>query len=83
MNPLIQVLLEDNVRKVMRDGPRCRSDYHTPILARDRVKRRVLISGIGCMGVGQVWQDEQPYHADYHGYDDAPEQIAPPAGQPF
>jgi hypothetical protein len=71
-------LIEANVLKAVRDGPHLRPhlryDYNVIVIARDRAAQRVLLDGVGSLGVGQVWQSEEPRHAQYPGYADAPEQ---------
>ena len=47
--------------------------FGTRVEARDRVNGYVLLRGLGAMGVGQMWFKEEPRHADYPGYGDAPE----------
>ena len=56
----LNLLAEQNVLKVLRDGPRLRSDYNTWIVARRQ--GRVLVGGLGSLGVGQMWLDEGPQH---------------------
>jgi hypothetical protein len=79
----IEALKSQNVIKVLKDGPGLRYDLNTWVEARDRTKKRVLLGGLGGMGVGKMWFDETEDHRDYTGYDDAPEQEAPPHGQPW
>jgi hypothetical protein len=43
------------------------------IVARDRRRGSVLVGGLGAVGVGERWFDEEPRHAGYPGYDNAPE----------
>lgn len=66
-------LLEQNVIRVLRDGPRITTKYNVWVEARDREKKLVLIGGLGGMGVGQMWFPEEG-HEDYRFYEDAPEQ---------
>ena len=73
MNPIVNMLQEHNVRVCVEDGPRLSTKYLTWIDGRDRARRRVLVGGLGCMGCGRMWFDEEPYHADYPGYAEAPE----------
>jgi hypothetical protein len=32
---------------------------NTQILGRDRARNRTLLGGLGCMGVGRRWQDDE------------------------
>jgi hypothetical protein len=66
------LLMEQNIRSVLRDGPRMTMAYNTWIEARDP-RGLVLIGGLGCMGVGQMWFVEDERHKDYPGYEEAPE----------
>lgn len=47
-------------------------DKQTWIVARDRANKKVLIGGLGCIGVGQMWIDEDGYQ-EAPGFNDAPE----------
>ena len=69
----INTLLEQNIAKVMRDGPRARYDYNIWVEARDRADGWVLFGGLGAMGCGQMWEPDGPDQVKYPGYDDAPE----------
>lgn len=62
----------ENMKKFLRDGPRLRYDYHVWVKA--RMPGRVLLAGLGCCGVGEMWVDEEPRHQDYLGYDDDPKE---------
>lgn len=57
-----------NISKFMADGPRLRSDYNTWIVARDRSRGYVLVGGLGCMGMGEMWCRDEPRYASYPGY---------------
>jgi len=67
MNPL-----EHNMALMMRDGPRLRTNYHQWIIARDREVGKVVIGGIGAMGIGAVWSSEEG-NEHYLGFHEAPE----------
>ena len=52
------------------------------VVGRDRARHRVLLGGLGCMGVGQMWFDDVERFVDGRvaydnanrpGFDDAPE----------
>lgn len=34
---------------------------------------RVLLGGLGVLGVGEMWVKEDPHHKDYPGYAEAPD----------
>jgi hypothetical protein len=68
----IGVLQHGNIVKAIKDGPRLRYDYSLFCVARDRARKRVLVGGLGGLGVGQEWFEEAG-HAHYPGYEDAPE----------
>ena len=38
------------------------------MLARDRVRGKVLLGGLGGMSMGQMWMDDEPHYAKYKGY---------------
>ena len=67
----ISELIAQNVKAVLDHGPRIRR-YNTPVLARDPVNHCILLGGLGAMGVGQMWVDEEPGHKAYPGYNEAP-----------
>ena len=46
---------------------------HTHVIARDRLRGMVYLGGLGVMGVGRMWFQEQEYMADLDGWDGAPE----------
>lgn len=53
------------------------------IEAKDSKKGRVLISGLGTLGVGSMWFEMTERHRDYPDFEEAPEVDAPPVGEPF
>jgi len=65
------------LNKIVNDPNFDRLTYNktTWIVARDRKKGKVLLGGLGAMGVGQMWaiREENCYHND-PGFEDAPEQ---------
>lgn len=82
----INALAEQNVAKVIADGPGLRSDYNVWVVARHRSRRLVLLGGLGAMGCGQMWLPQDPRHASYHGWIGAPEQdsgLGDPQDQPI
>lgn len=52
-------------------------DANVYVIARDRAKHRILIGGLGALGVGQMWFDEEARHATYAGYAEAAEENEP------
>ena len=73
MNDDIERLQAENIVNFMANGPRLSTSYHTWIVARDRQRGYVKLGGLGGLGVGQMWVQEDERHADYPGYADAPE----------
>ena len=71
---------DNNSTVFMERGPGLSSRYLTFIVARDRTKKRVVVGGLGGMGCGEMWFDEEPKHSDYPGYENAPDAIAPTEG---
>ena len=65
----VDELQAENFAKFMEDGPRLRSDYNVWIVAKK--DGRVLLGGLGSIGVGQMWVDEEQHHKEYPGYNDA------------
>lgn len=70
----LNALREQNVAKVMADGPRARYDMNIWVVARDRVDGWVKLGGLGAMGVGEMWEPDGPEMLRYAGYEEAPEQ---------
>lgn len=52
--------------------------YDRPLAIVSRAPGQVLVSGLGAMGVGQMWVEEEERHKDYPGYDEAPVQAEAP-----
>ena len=53
------------------------------IEAKDSKKERVLVSGLGTLGVGSMWFEMTERHRDYPDFKEAPEVDAPPSGVAF
>ena len=83
MSENVNALREQNVLKVLRDGPRLRTDYNTWIVARDPDAGLIKLGGLGGMGVGEMWFTETEDHKLRAGYDDAPCIKSPDQNQPF
>jgi hypothetical protein len=73
---VLNALREHNVRVAMEEGPGLSSLYRTWVEARDRAAGLVLVGGLGCLGVGQMWVPEHPNYAKLPGFVDAPEREA-------
>lgn len=67
-----------NLMVLRRGGPRITDEYLTCVVARDRQRRLVLLSGLGCMGVGQMWLPDCPLLQKETGYVEAPELVWDP-----
>jgi len=76
-------LLSENVAKAVSDGPRFRVDYNIWVVAKDSKNLRVKLGGLGCMGIGEMWFQDEPRYAEYPGYKEAPEQDSPDPSQPL
>lgn len=84
----VSAALERNVQRVLKDGPGLRYSTEVVVLARDRTAGKVLLGGLGGMGVGEMWRDERDFprytgdemrdYSRYCGYEDAPEETCPP-----
>ena len=64
---------ENNLEVFMEQGPGLSTQYLTFIVARDRAKKRVLVGGLGGMGVGEMWFNDDPHFAAKPGYENAPD----------
>lgn len=73
MSDEINKLAEENIKDVLENGPGLRYSRNTWIVAKDPKRNRILVGGLGGLGVGQMWFDETPDHKNYPGYDEAPE----------
>jgi hypothetical protein len=65
-----------NLDEFMERGPGLRWSTRTWVIAKDSTVRKVLLGGLGGMGVGRMWTrtDGDHYsHADDPTYADAPE----------
>jgi len=69
----MQDLINKNMEIFLKHGPGLRYSYSELVEGRDRKRKRVLLAGLGGMGVGKMWFEEEPWHADLPGYEDAPE----------
>ena len=62
-NPAADEAIAYNIADVLENGPRLAWNRKTAEIAIDRKAKRVLKTGLGCMGVGTMWVDydvEQP-----------------------
>lgn len=69
----INVLMQQNISDVIKNGPRISTSRNVWIEARDPGKNRILLGGLGAMGCGIMWVSEDERHKQYPGYDNAPE----------
>lgn len=83
----INAVLEQNVQEAMandfRLAYRASPNAGIVVLARDPGTKRLLLGGLGGVGVGRMWVAEEPGMAKYVGYDDAPIADAPPDQKPW
>ena len=58
---------EENVDNFLENGPGLRYSYNTWIIAKDPELGKVLVGGLGALGVGEMWLDDKEYkeHPDY------------------
>ena len=73
MSKEIEQFQAENIENFLEHGPGLRYSYHTWIVAKDTVRKRVLLGGLGGLGVGEMWREEQPEHRKYPSYAEAPE----------
>ena len=69
----IEELRASNLAHFMERGPGLSYGYSTWIEAKDTPRRKVLVAGLGGMGVGRMWFDEQDSHREMEGYAEASE----------
>ncbi len=67
-----------NFDMMLRDGPRLRYDYNTWVEAKDTKSNKVLIGGLGGLGIGIMWFPMGKRHKKLPGFNEAPEKDAPP-----
>ena len=51
--------------------PRLHYGLRSYVIARDKLLHKILLGGLGAMGVGQLWFDEEDRHKEYPGYKEA------------
>ena len=64
---------QHNLDTFLRQGAGLSSNYTVWIEAKDSARKRVLLGGLGGMGVGQMWAEEENCHKKYLGYNEAPQ----------
>ncbi len=69
----IEALQAQNIINAEKNGGKLSYDKTIFVVARDRGAKRVLLGGLGGMGVGQMWFEEEGSEK-YFGFEDAPEQ---------
>lgn len=68
-------LVEQNALRehaVRSGGDRLTSRLRSFVAGRSPDGSRVLLGGLGALGVGEMWFDWEPKYADYPGWDTAP-----------
>lgn len=75
--------LEHNLQDVIENGPRLSYSRKTAIVAYDPVKRRVLLGGLGALGVGEMWFDLREGHMKEIESEQVPVRPAPDRFPPF
>jgi hypothetical protein len=71
MSDQVDKLQAANLAEFMENGPRLSYAYSTWIVARDPERGRILIGGLGGLGVGQMWRAERDGDSERPGYADA------------
>ena len=67
----IEKIQEANVAHFLEHGPGLSHGYSSFVQARDTKNGRILIGGLGGMGVGEMWFEETESHRAYPGYAEA------------
>lgn len=62
--------IRHNAKHLAKRGPALSYAYQTYVAGRDKANHRVLLGGLGGMGLGQMWVDERPEHAELPGWTD-------------
>ena len=68
-----QEVAASNWQQVLRDGPGLRCTTGVFIIAKDTKRSKVLLGGLGGMGVGQDWRHLTERHEGIPGFDSAPD----------
>lgn len=65
---------EHNMAEFMEKGPGLRWSTQTWVIAKDSTVRKVLVGGLGAMGVGRMWAESYDLHEENDPtFVDAPE----------
>lgn len=79
----VEQIQQENFSHFMEGGPRLSSGYQIFVVAKDSKKGRVLLGGLGAMGVGQMWMTmDHTRDSQRPGWDEAPEIDSPDEYQP-
>lgn len=65
--------MESNLKDIFNNGPRLAYGRNTWVEEKDTKNNRVLLGGLGALGVGTMWFKMEEYHKNYINYDEAPE----------
>jgi len=68
---------QENFEHFLDHGPGLSAGYGIYVIAKCTSKKKVLLGGLGGMGMGSMWFDTASHHHQYPGWDKAPEQDAP------
>jgi len=70
-----KTIAKKNIEKALKDGPGLSYGYTSFVIANDLFKKRILLGGLGGMGVGIRWfhidDDDQKKYESYPNYNDA------------
>jgi len=73
-NKSVEEMKSENIIGFLDKGFSFNCSKNVWVKARDRSKRKVLLSGLGCMGVGTMWFNEEG-REKYPHFKDAPEML--------
>lgn len=71
MKKTVEQARAENLAAAIKHGPGLRASTNVWIEARDPKRGVVLLGGLGALGCGEMWAEEEPRHRDYPGYEDA------------
>jgi hypothetical protein len=66
-------LQQENFAIFLEDGPRLSTKYNVWVLGKCTKRNKILLGGLGGLGIGEMWFNMAEWHKNYSGFEDAPE----------